>query len=233
MSNIKHVKYLPDNPDYLDFAIRILRTILLEYDKQNRQMKTDSLISKFFDFTNVDFKIFLKDRKQNFEDFLIEEYSNEFEVKNGFVSYKNVYEEISRLEMIKIPKYLGKNKYVTRPIENSSLHSISNSLNKNKNLNSSVASKNTNHLNSKINFSVDNEIRLYNVCNNMIGNMDDTMNSVNEKMLNCDIDDLSENSINIKSVNIMKNDSFDVLMNLEDNEEKRRVLCTISLLDDD
>lgn len=162
-------------------------------------MKISALLAKFKDLTGLDFNGFLKKVNLNFEDFIRKQYYKDFDIINECLRYNSVFDNLSKIEILKIPKFSGKNKYVTRPIENSSLHSA---------LNVSKRHKNnfSNFENDKNNFSLEDEERKNNAFYNNIGKLNDTMN--------CEKNNIFDTSIEFGN----NQDSFNEFKNCEPNQ---------------
>lgn len=236
MSNINHVKYIPNDPEYVHFAIRILKTILFDKNKDDPEMKIYDLLERFKELTNIDFNFFLANEKLNFEDYITKIYFREFQINNGFLAYRNLFDEISRIESLKIPKHQGKNKYITRPIENIGLHNSINLSNIYKNNSSNLFEKKitNNEENYNYNFE-DNFFRIYNsITRNKEKKNDNMKFDVNNKLF-----DMTMNSQNNKESfeeieNINDNHNFDnTMMDMDEEPNHTKELITISLLEDD
>jgi len=235
MSNIEHVKYIPNKSEYIHFAVRILQTILFSKNKDNPEMKTLELLAKFKDLTSLDFNIFLKNLNLNFEDFILKNQYREFDFNNGLIRYRNVFEEISRIESLKIPRYLGKNKYITRPIENSSLHIGLNSSKTHKNNLSSFSERKKEIKNDKVNFSLENEIRRDNAFNNNIGIINDSMNCGERKMFDMSLEIGKNQSMFSENDYYEGNRNQNTLMEIdyEQNNNFNDTMITVNLCEED
>lgn len=121
MSEVNHIKYLPESPDYKDFAVNALKAILLDFDKDNPRMRIRILMEKFYEHTGFSFDIYLKKDNFTFEQFINKYYFKDFKFENDYIQYK-AFEDITKFDMLRIPKFPKKAKYVTCPLDNQELH---------------------------------------------------------------------------------------------------------------
>ena len=127
MGDLNHLRFLPKSWDYLNFAVKALKTIIIKEKDDNIKMDIDLLLKKFKQYTEVDFDIFINDEKKDFISFIMNYFFREFKIKDNFLIIDNVcdYSISSKREKmnqnIKIPSFKDKVKYVTRPYENKEL----------------------------------------------------------------------------------------------------------------
>ncbi len=257
MGNINHIRYLPHLSEYVDFAVKSLKTIifnkynpdnhgkdLYEIENQGKSLtiETDELVLEFKKLTNLDFNFFIPNKSDNIEKFLSNNYHRQFECFSGKIIYRNTFsdkDEVTR-HNLKLAKFSEKNKYLTRPSQNSYLHNQTYNMTYNKNNDLSLISSKDNKNNNKLYNCLENQIRIDNIIKNKIGNLDDSMISVKmkKKEIHDSMNDYNEYPYlsydeSDQDNCIINNESMLMDIDSEKEDYNRREIAHISLLEDE